>query len=335
MKWRDVIIGAIASLMVTVLGGVAVYYFTQEPKGEKAEKLQYSISQNAKFTGGAQDFSFSSIEVSNAGNLAAQNVEINISSKSAEIRDFAVTVSDGLKEVFREKTDNGLHIKYATLLPKEVVTFNLILSAPESIIVSVRSDDSRGEQVDRNVTTKSPALSNWNRIAELTIPVGSTLAIVAMTASLLLLRRFNRKSSDGHDYDYSSRNNTGFLMLHSGLVDKAESVFSAAIQAGQCDQHTLANYALCKAAQGEFDEANRLISAAEFRPNSGHRKAIILFNQALIFFLNGDKDNFLKTLKESLLYSKSEIVSYSVRSKLLDPIRSDAAFATLITEAQA
>ena len=50
MKWRDVFIGSIATLIVTVVGGVILYYLTREPpqplqplQPPPAERLVYDI----------------------------------------------------------------------------------------------------------------------------------------------------------------------------------------------------------------------------------------------------------------------------------------------------
>lgn len=323
MKWRDILIGAVVTLMVTVLGGVVVYYFTKEPDEIKSENLTYSINKNAQFSGGAQDFTFSSIEISNSGNVAASNVIIVVTSKLAEIRDLAITASEGLQEISRDRTPNGLRLTYKTLLPKESVTLNIILTAPEDIKADVRSDATLGKEVDRYVGSSDPARNKWNRIAELVVPGSGLVALLMLLAGVRLFRRSGMSLN-------SSRNNTGFLMLHSGLIAGAESIFWAAIKDGDCNPITLSNYALCKAALGEFEEAEKYIASANFIGSSGHAKAVVIFNQAIIHLLSGQKDEAANLLKNSINYSKKEIPRYCVHSKFLDEVRSDSAFSTLL-----
>jgi Flp pilus assembly protein TadD len=72
----------------------------------------------------------------------------------------------------------------------------------------------------------------------------------------------------------TQKNNSGFVLLHSGLYTEADKVLSSAILDGQFNQIVLSNYALCKAALGDFDKAKALINAAQFRERPGHSKAV-------------------------------------------------------------
>ena len=50
MKWRDIFIGAIASLVVTILGGVIIFYVTKEPPApEPDEYLIFNIDETATY----------------------------------------------------------------------------------------------------------------------------------------------------------------------------------------------------------------------------------------------------------------------------------------------
>jgi hypothetical protein len=49
MKWRDVIIGAVSTLLVTILSGVVVFYATKEPDEKKQELLSYTVNETAVF----------------------------------------------------------------------------------------------------------------------------------------------------------------------------------------------------------------------------------------------------------------------------------------------
>lgn len=87
MNWKDVVVGAVATLVVTVLGGVGVYYVTKEPEDKKNERLSFVVSDPASFKGSAQDLSFRIIRLSNQGGVAAKNVVISLNFKTTEIRD--------------------------------------------------------------------------------------------------------------------------------------------------------------------------------------------------------------------------------------------------------
>ena len=127
MKWKDVLFGALASLFVTVIGGITVYYFTKEPDQKKTEKLVYSVQQSASFKGGSQDVAFAVVTIENEGGVAAKRVVLNLAFKIAEIKDLALEASAGSKETAREIKPKSVNFVYETLLPKESLTLNLLL----------------------------------------------------------------------------------------------------------------------------------------------------------------------------------------------------------------
>lgn len=49
MKWKDVLIGALITLAITVFGGIIVYYVTKEPPKKISEKLIYSVENPQNF----------------------------------------------------------------------------------------------------------------------------------------------------------------------------------------------------------------------------------------------------------------------------------------------
>ncbi|MFL6674244.1 MAG: tetratricopeptide repeat protein [Massilia sp.] len=321
MKWRDVLVGAIVSLFVTVLGGLGVYYTTKEPDDAKSEKLVYSLSQPAIFTGGSQDLAFSTLTISNRGGAPAKNVSIVVSLKSAEIRDYAVDSNSAIKELDRSHAKSGLRLKYEAILPKDIITVNLLLSTLEKPAIEVRSDTKIGEEV--LVSSNDSDKVKIGRAQFLLKSLPSAAAALLLGIVLLYIaNRILLLSS-------KSRNNTGFLLLHSGLTDEADAVLSAAVREGSADLYTLSNYALCKGVKGNLDDARKLIHAANFREQSGHAKAVVRFNEGLIHLFSGDKANALVSLQEAVHLSPKNIKRYCQRSILADPLRSDPAFADL------
>lgn len=67
MKIQDALVGAVSTLLVTVIAGVVVYYATREPDEKRSEKLVYVLNQTATFTGGAQELAFSTLSLTNEG----------------------------------------------------------------------------------------------------------------------------------------------------------------------------------------------------------------------------------------------------------------------------
>lgn len=325
MKWRDVIIGALASLLVTIAGGVAVYYATKEPDEKKNEKLIYEVNQAAQFTGGEQEISFSALTIRNIGGVAAKNVAILISLKDAEIKDLAINSSIGLREKSRDKSKKSLRVVYGSFMPNEKVTINLILTKSEKAEIDVRSESSLGEEaIQLSDINKA---SRINKIAEKVVPLSTLIAVLISGFGLINLRK--RGILDLK----SDQNNTGFLLLHNGLTDEADKIFSLAVEKGRFDQYTLSNFALCKAVKGEIGKADGLLKAAGFLDRSGHSKAVFLFNEALICLIKKDKSEAIDLLKKAINLSPSAIKQYCQKSVLLDGVRSEPAFFDLFKDA--
>ncbi len=73
MKWRDVILGALITLAVTVIGGVIVYYTTRQPAHPAPhEHLVYQVEQPTNFDAKQEQFSLFTLRFANIGDKSAQ-----------------------------------------------------------------------------------------------------------------------------------------------------------------------------------------------------------------------------------------------------------------------
>ncbi len=327
MQWRDVFAGAISTLVVTVLGGVGVFYATKEPDDKKMERLVYSVNQPALFSGTNQDLAFSSIKVENLGGVAAKHISVRIGLNAAELRDLSVGAGPGLRELKRDRTAKELVVVYDSLLPSEAVTFNLLLTKSERPQIHIRSDASLAqERLDLKDEPES-SKSKINSLVEKAVPTTGALTVLFAGTGFLYLRRRGLFDSK------ISQNNAGFLLLHHGLIDDAESTLRTAIGRGDFQKITLSNYALCKGLRGNFDHANGLLRAANFREGSKHDRAVVLFNDGLIHLLGGDKDAAHKSLAKAIELSPKEVRRYCQRSVHLNAVRNEAAFHDLFKDA--
>lgn len=324
MRWRDLIIGAIASLLVTVIGGVAVYYATKEPDEKKNEKLVYEINKSAEFIGGEQEISFSTVTIQNLGGVAAKNVIVSITLKEADIKDIAINTNIGLKEKSQEIKKKSLKVTYGNFMPDEKVTINLILSKAEKPEIDVRSDVSLGQ--DSTKLVQNTKNSNFlNRVAEKVVPISALLVA-------FLFIWWLRKSKAIKFFDYKSQNNAGFVLLHSGLTAQAEKIFLLAIDDGDYSQLTLSNLALCQAIKGQTDKAEALLKATDFNVESKHGKAVVLFNKALIKLIENNRQASLDYLKQAIQLSPKAIIKYCKLSILLDDVRTEPVFYDLFKD---
>lgn len=328
MKIQDALIGAISTLLVTVLGGVAVYYATKEPDEKKSEKLVYVLNQTATFTGGIQELAFSTLTVSNEGGVAAKRPTITVELKASEVRDLAVTAQGGSREVSREKSSKRIRLAFETLLPRETITVNILLSQSERPIIDVRSEASLAEERPLATSSDKEARSEkLNNIAKILIALGSALSFLVWIPLAIRLRQ------RGIFDLIADRNDTGFLLLHHGLVTDAGRVLSEAVRDGRGDLYTLSNYALCRALSGDFDQAEKLIRAAKFRDRTGHGLAVVLFNESLIRLAQGDEAVALSKLTEAIKLSRKQIQRYAQKSIHLDGVRTNPGFREALGDA--
>lgn len=328
MKLQDALIGAVSTLLVTVVGGVAVYYATKEPDDKKSEKLIYVLNQTATFTGGTQELAFSTLTVSNEGGVAAKRPTITVELKAAEVRDLAVTAQGGSREVGREKSNKRIRLAFESLLPRETITVNILLSQPERPSIDIRSEASLAEERPIAASSdKETRNEKLNSIAKILVPLGSTLSLLVWIPLAVRLRR------RGIFDLLADRNDTGFLLLHHGLVDDAGRVLSEAVRAGRGDLYTLSNYALCRALSGDFDQANKLLRAAKFRDRTGHGLAVVLFNESLIRLKQGDEAAALSKLQDAIKLSRTHIQRYARKSIHLDGVRDKPGFREAIGDA--
>jgi tetratricopeptide (TPR) repeat protein len=107
-------------------------------------------------------------------------------------------------------------------------------------------------------------------------------------------------------------------------------ILDSALHSGRYDCFTLSNLALCKALKGDHEAAGQLLQAANFRKTSGHGKAVILFNEALVSLVAGKKDEAIAKLQEAVAKSPAAIRRYCQRSVHVESIRNDPAFYQLI-----
>lgn len=324
MRWRDVIIGALASLLVTVIGGVAVYYATKEPDEKKNEKLVYEINKSAEFIGGEQEISFSTLTIQNLGGVPAKNVIVSITLKEADIKDVSINTNIGLKEKSQEIKKKSLKVIYGNFMPDEKVMINLILSKAEKPEIDVRSDSSLGQDGNNLVQTTKKA-NFLNRLSEKIVPLSAMLVTFLFTWIFI-------KSKGVTLLNLKSRNNAGFVLVHSGLTDQAEKIFLLAVDHGDYSRVTLSNLALCQAIKGNTNKAEALLKATDFDVESKHGKAVVLFNKALIKLIENEKQEALDYLKQAIQLSPKEIRKYCKLSILLDGVRTEPVFYDLLKD---
>lgn len=302
MRWKEILIGAAVALTVTVIGGLLVYFFTQEKEESSIEKLTYQIEKQISFDGKNNQVSIGSLKFANIGSEPAKNISAEFRVPTAKILEFKVANKDGAditKKISEDKSSVSLRVK--SFLPDEVVSITYLLSREASVEFKIRSENTIGEggTIYRAEKSRSSILNNF--FGDF-IPLLMLVAIIPLFFTLKYLR--STKSLG------SCKNNFGFVLLHTGQPDEASIILKNAIGNGEDGSHALANYAASLALLGESEKAQKYIEASKFLAKSKHECAVCEFNHSIIEFASGEHEKSYSHFDKALNLSKSEIMSY-------------------------
>lgn len=318
MQWKEIIIGAVSTLLVTVLGGVGVFYWTKEPDSKKGELLFYSKNQAATFKGGTTNVGFNVVAVANEGGLPAKEVVVSIKYPVASISDYSIESQAGIKPIKQQIDKQHAEFVFEGLVPAERLSISILTTAPDEPVVSVRSNSSLGKPIEERALNES-GKKPYAEFSEKLVPLTGLLSVILITPTLFVFRRYFRRIGN-------SKNNVAFLLMHQGLTKYAEEILVKAINMGEDGEFTLANLAVCRAAAGDFPEAASLIKAARFYAASPHALAVISFNEALILLFENKTDDFFAKLNEAVEKSPRQIKRYCEFSTLLASIKNDGRY---------
>jgi hypothetical protein len=329
MKWKEIIVGALVTLLVTILGGVLVYYFTKEPEIKHEERLTYTINPGSTFNGGKEKLSLTSIQIRNDGGIAANKIIFKAAFNHAEIKDFSVQSETGNTPSTQNINQNTLYLAFPSLLPSENVVINVLASTEDTPTVTFRSDKTFGEIKKISISKKQKYIEINNFVGYI-IPF---LGIIYPLAAIILLRfPFVRRMVFRILRQFiskPSKNNFAFLLLHQGIIDDATNILKSSLATGHDGAYCLSNLALCKALKRDFSYAEKLIKAAYVYSYSEREAGVVTFNEALILLLKGKKDEFYSKL-EKAIDMVSDVKHYCDFSVHLDKVRKEPRFINLI-----
>ena len=326
MRWKELLIGAVLTLAVTVAGGVVVYYFTQPEPVQKEELLTFQVEQQVAFEGKDNSVSIGSLRFGNIGSAPARDVVAQFSVKTAEIIEFQA-VSQTNAEVSSQVSEDKhtVSVRVKTLLPEEIVTATFLLSEEAPAELNLRSSSSIGKE---GATRRTIANDN-SEVSDFLVKFLPLLVLFAIFPAIYALPVLARSSSRS-----SCRNNTGFVLLHSGATDEAIRILRSAVEAGEDGSHALANLATAIALSGDAESSHAYLEAAEFLASTKHEKAVCALSRSIIEHQFANENDARESFSSALALSKSEVKSYAQKSKLLQGIlESDTEFKQLLENA--
>lgn len=304
MRWRDVIIGAISALVVAIISGLVINYFTNRDKQEPAEILGYSVEQSGSFESENNRVALVNVALYNAGNDNATNVLGSIEFPFGVIKDKQINASSGKVSGFQIESESNKFIKFTipSLLPGERVSISFLLEASSipKPKISLKSDKSIGKAISLLFRPEEKKESIAKYLVSLFIPLSAVLAIII---SLLFLSKFG-SSRRGY---VSSINSVGFVCLHTGLIELAGELLLKALSQGEHASYSLSNYATWLEINKRSGDANKFLAAASFIAKAPREKAIVEFNRTIIMLMRPDLDEAKKSLQKALKLSRREV----------------------------
>ncbi|MCB1488135.1 MAG: tetratricopeptide repeat protein [Bauldia sp.] len=316
MNWKDLLVGAAVTLLVTVVAGIVVYYFTREPSGPSGSKLEYTIQTDANFETERANITFLSLRLRNTGDRVARNVGIVIEFPSgASIQDRSSSYADTPIAEFEDNTDqNKYNVVLNTLAPKEVFLSSLLVAGLDNgePKVSIRSDETVAELISNNEILNDADILSRD-VFKYGIIVIVFFALIAQMALIVLIRYVRYKR--GYP---TVPMNTVFLYLQLGMYDQARGLYRKLIDEEGADSYKLSGYATSLALTGAIEESKEFFTAAEWWIRGDkHAKAVVKYNRATAELGTGHDDKALQYLKEAAALSSKEVRKYCVLNRPL------------------
>ena len=186
MRWKNMILGALITLCITVIGSVAAYYLTRQKSATApTEKLVYQIEKPTTFETEATKRSFLTVRAGNLGNKTASEVRIGIQFDiGILLLDKKITISTEPVGTFEDRSSakNRVDLFVPTLIAGEIVAVAMMLDGVVRQLptVGVRSANSSGKlgSFVREVESEAPQ-------SKLALLIISIFLVVAATTTTL------------------------------------------------------------------------------------------------------------------------------------------------------
>lgn len=320
MNWKSVILGALVTIFVTIVGGIGVYYFTKEDKLK--EDLQYTLEPTVDFTVSDSSVLIQNLQLVNKGTASSENIIFIIQANINEtIVNKSISFSSGNAAKYSVKFNEKqkLQIEIENLLPNEKVKVTLLIKSLTKLFkptITVRSKSSLGIETawDAGIKEKTH-LETINDYLTFLLPLIMLIQLVLILPTLISRIRRSRQTSPLND--------SAFLLLHKNQVQEAHQILTKTLKEKGGDSHILSNYALSLSKKGTFDKAYKFIEAAEYFASGDHQNAVVNFNKGLIQLLDNKVNEGKINIDLAITQSKKEISKYIKFSDIVKDLRKD------------
>ncbi|WP_158925141.1 tetratricopeptide repeat protein [Acidisphaera sp. S103] len=317
MKWKETLLTALISLLVAIIAGIFVFYFTRDKRVE-AEKIIYYVENSATFASSQGDLRFVTLVVKNIGTKSAHNLRVAADfGQIASVQDKRIILSSGPAATFKDASSGGhLDVTIDDFSATESATISMLVKESGEHrysdllpTIGVQSNDSLGELVA--LSSLHPDDDNKFSKTSRVILTG-IMAIVAffplfgMRFILPILTTFVGRRLPTRP----NLNNTAFLYLQQGLIEDAGKLLETAIATRGADAVTLANYGLTLGLQGNVEAALKRFEAAEWWAGLAGERAVVEYDRATLYLSQRQFAEAKVHLKKAFSLSRSEIGRY-------------------------
>ena len=308
MKWKEIILGALITLIITIVAGLAVWDFTKEPKKpEPTAKIIFESDTPAYFKSKSKNLMFNTVRIGNLGNKTAHKITLSIAfPEKNNILDFTLSNSSGkaAKGNHKELESNGNEklIFLESLMPDEIVTISILTDGniEDHLVISSRYAEGVGE---KGLLAKGFYIEPERNKSKVLIAVFISLFLGIFISFMIYQLKQNMGGS-------RSINNSAFLMLHQGLTSEATKLLESEFHSRGGTAFEFANLGLCKGLSGDLDAAEKLYTSAELYSPSKQIKVLVEFNRSLSYFQANDLDNAKKHFSSAIALNKRLVIWY-------------------------
>jgi len=329
MNWKQITLTAFITLIITIISGVIVNWYTKSNIEDKAkvEDLVYDIKGISKFESDSLKLSMFTVDILNVGGKKANEISVYI-----EFNEYSKIIDENAKLIRSntlvkpmEVNNNKLYYKIDCLYPNDRISVNVVLndliSNPK---ITLQSSDLIGKPIEIGPKTENSERSLEKGI--LTI----LLAVLMMFPMIYLLPKILKRLK-GYS---ASLNNNAFLFIHNNQVQFAIDLLNKEITSRGGSSHELANLALAKCLIGDKkEEYEALLRMSEFISGSQQGNLVIQFNR---FLIAGKNKNYLKAkenYENAVKIGKKEFKKYLDYSLIYSElVENDTDFKKLIDE---
>ena len=335
-NWGQIAATSLATLIVSILGGVVIFFFTNRP--DPAPRLYYEQVPPTSFSTDKVQTVIQSFRVWNAGDKEAEDLQVLITiPKDSVIADQKIEPSGGAAMNVKTKLVNPSTILVTSPLlnPRESIRLAYLLNGTteQSTKLSIRARGIVGE-LNSNISTEQVT----------PLSLRTTFAILALALVILVqfrlatfVKRYipRKRAREEDESGETGFNNLGFRLLHKGRITEAKKYLERSLQV-EPGAFALANLAHVYAVEGHFEEATAMSEIAAEYAHTPRTKAFIEYSRFCIDLLAENKSEALKHLRSSLQLTGNLASEYFDRNTNLARWKADeeinAAFSQRIDE---